>query len=141
MPVLGKIALTVVTGGIALGALLGAAADPEMKRPPEQPWRGALQAPSTDDAAYRLVEAVPADVSPYRDSYAPSWADEELVDWEPAYPAWTYSDFGDETFAELAAADEPEAAEQPLEPEPAAPPEPEALAPEPTVAGGLAALY
>ena len=55
MLVSGKVALAIVTGGIALGAMLGAAANPVMKRPPEQPWQGALQAPVAADPGYRLM--------------------------------------------------------------------------------------
>jgi hypothetical protein len=144
MPILGKLALVVTTGGIALGAMLGAAADPKMKQPPEEPWRGALQAPYDADAGHQLAGTGSEPPLPYRDSYAPSWADEELTDWEPDYPAWTYGDLFDQTVAE------PEAVEDSssLQPEtpvpaeaPSAPVEPEALPPEPRVAGSLAALY
>jgi hypothetical protein len=97
------ITLAVVASGIALGAVLGAAANPVMKRAPEQPWQGALQAPVTVDSGYHLmVEAPPQDLSPYHDSYAPTWAREELAVAEPEYPAWTYSEFADEPYAPLA---------------------------------------
>jgi len=143
-------ALAVVTGGIALGAALGAFANPEMKMPPRQAFQGALQAPVAADAGYLLVEAGPTDLSPYQDSYAPTWAHEELTDWEPDYPAWTYSDLVSEMYEEAPVASEPQAAEQPVPvvpdvlapPEAAAPPvEPDAPAPAPYVAGNLAALY
>jgi len=134
MPAFGKIALVVMTGGIALGAMLGAAADPEMKQPPAPPWRAA-QLQIADNAAYRPAETWPADTQGYRDSYAPSWANEELVDWEPEYPAWTYSEI----------ADQPAAAEGPaIEADPAEPPQAEAaetLAPEPKIEANLDALY
>ncbi len=101
MPVPGKAAFAVVAGGVALGTMLGAAANPVMKQPPEQPWRGGLQAPVSADPGYRImIEAPPEDLSPYQDSYAPTWAREELTDWEPDYPAWTYSDIVDEDYAE-----------------------------------------
>lgn len=143
-------ALAVVTGGIALGAALGAFANPEMKMPPPQPSLGALQAPVAADAGYLLVEVGPTDLSPYQDSYAPTWADEELADWEPDYPAWTYSDLVSEMYEGAPAAGEPRADEQPVPvvpdalapPEAATPPvEPAPPAPAPYVAGNLAALY
>ena len=113
MPVLGKVALAVVAGGVALGTLLGAAANPVMKRPRERPWQAALQAPVVADPGYRImVEAPPEDLSPYQDSYAPTWAREELADWEPDYPAWTYSELADEAPTAPSAA-EPQAGEQP----------------------------
>lgn len=107
MPVLGKVALVVMAGGVALGTMLGAAANPVMKRAPEEPWRGMLQAPVAADPGYRImVEAPPQDLNPYHDSYAPTWAREELVDWEPEYPAWTYSDLVEEYPADSASAEE-----------------------------------
>lgn len=107
MPVLGKMALAVLAGGVALGTMLGAAANPVMKRAPEEPWRGGLQAPVAADPGYRImVEAPPQDLSPYQDSYAPTWAREELADWEPEYPAWTYSDLADEPVAYTSEAEE-----------------------------------
>jgi hypothetical protein len=98
--------LAIVTGGIALGAILGAAANPKMKMP-EQPWQGALLAPVAADPGYRImVEAPPEDLSPYQDSYAPTWAHEELTDWEPDYPAWSYSELVDEPSVEPPATEE-----------------------------------
>ena len=149
MPLRGKMALAVVTGGIALGAVLGAAANPKMKMPPDKPWQPALQAPVAADAGYRImVEAPPEDLTPYPDSYAPTWAREELADWEPDYPAWTYSDLVDEASAE------PPAPEPQVDQQAAlagqAPEPPEALAQpaEPSIAvsgrrapASLAALY
>ncbi len=127
----GKWILAVVLGGIGLGAVLGLAADPEMKRTPDPSWRPPQPralADSREAVDYALVPA-PA---PYRDSYAPSWADEALTDWEPDYPEWTYSDYG---------ADPPP---EPAPPRPEANAEtapPERLAPEPQIAGTLDALY
>lgn len=111
MPVLGKIAFAVVAGGITLGAMLGAAADPVMKQAPEHPSHGAPQSPVGAGAGYLTpgyiaVEAPPQDLSPYPDSYAPTWANEELSGWEPEYPAWTYSDLVAERLAETSAAQE-----------------------------------
>ena len=127
-----KLALGIVTGGIALGAMLGAAADPEPKRPPAPPWRAA-QAAYYADAGYQLAEAPPQDLGRYRDSYAPSWADEEVADWEPEYPAWTYSDLPQE--AESAPDERPADAVPP----PDQPAEP--LAAEPQIEGAIDALY
>ena len=142
MRVPGMMALAVVAGGIALGAMLGAAANPEMKMAPAAPWQDAIQV-RPDGPAYQFVEAGPEDLSPYRDSYAPTWADEEVVDWEPAYPAWTYTDYTVET--PRWPADEQPAPVEDAEPaaseSPPQPVEPEALPPEPSVAGNLAALY
>lgn len=133
------IVLAVVTGGIALGAILGKAADPEMKQSPEEAWRSALRAPAPADVGYQLVDA--RDLNPY-ESHAPSWADEELTNWEPDYPAWTYSDFAGEFGEDLAALQTEE--QQPVAPETVAPPadtlQPD-LPPEPQIAGNLAALY
>ena len=149
MLVRGSMALAIVTAGIGLGAVLGSAANPEMKQPPEQPWRAAPPAPFIAEGEQPSADAGPADFASYRESYAPSWAHEELTDWEPGYPAWTYSDLAHESFAEPTTADEGPADEHPaLEPEAlapsetlAAPSEPEALSSEPQVAGNLAALY
>lgn len=129
MPVLGRTALVVLAGGVALGAMLGAAANPVMKMPPERPWQGALQAPATDtgylSAGYVAVEASPHELSPYRDSYAPTWALEELTDWEPEYPAWTYSELVDEPRSDAWAAEDASIAAQQVVKvaEAAAPPE------------------
>jgi hypothetical protein len=151
MPLPGKLALAIVTGGIALGTMLGAAANPKMKMPPERPWQGALQAPVAADPGYRImVEAPPEDLSPYQDSYAPTWAKEELADWEPDYPAWTYSDLADEALVDPPAAEVPQAGEQPPvisseTPEPSEavsqPAGPAMVASERHVPASLAALY
>jgi hypothetical protein len=132
MPVLGKMALAVVAGGIALGTMLGAAANPVMKKPVAESQLAALQAPVAADAAYLTIEAPPQDLSPYQDSYAPTWAREEVTSWEPDYPAWTYSELVDQP------AEPPRIEEQPVATAPggAAPP---AVAPLPEP--GLAPLY
>jgi hypothetical protein len=115
MALRGTMTLAIVTGGIALGAILGAAANPKMKMPAERPWQGALLAPVAADPGYRImVEAPPEDLSPYPDSYAPTWAREELADWEPDYPAWSYSDLVDEPSAEPPATQEAQAGAQPI---------------------------
>ena len=128
--------MAIVAGGIGLGAVLGAAADPEPKPAPDPPWRGVLHQASVSDTGYAVVVyAPPEDLSPYRDSYAPSWADEELTDWEPAYPAWSYSEP-----AEQSADDQPVAAEPP-EPAPPASAPSDNLVPEARVAESLGDLY
>ena len=137
MPVLGKVALAVVAGGVALGTMLGAAANPVMKMAPGQPWQGALQAPIAADPGYLLVEAPPEDLSPYQDSYAPTWAREEMADWEPDYPAWTYSDLDAEPYVDAALANEPRLEEQPVMPTAEAIASPEA-APGPAVPADVA---
>ena len=107
MRVPARLGLAVAAAGIGLGTMLGAAANPVMKMPAEQPWQGALQAPVLADAGYSIqVEAPPQDLSPYQDSYAPTWAREELTDWEPEYPAWTYSEFADEPLGNTLAAED-----------------------------------
>jgi hypothetical protein len=137
MPVLGKLALAVVAGGVALGTMLGAAANPVMKMPAGQPWQGALQAPIAADPGYLMIEAPPEDLSPYRDSYAPTWAREELADWEPDYPAWTYSDLAGEVYVDAPLANEPRLEEQPVMTAAEAPPALDA-APEPVVPADVA---
>jgi hypothetical protein len=150
MPLPGKMALTlaVVAGGIALGTVLGTAANPTMKMRAERPWQGALEAPVAADPGYRLtIEAPPEDLSPYQDSYAPTWAHEELANWEPDYPAWSYSDLADETSANPSVTEEPHLDELPIAidtPPSEAAPQPAgdvALASQQRVAGNLAALY
>jgi hypothetical protein len=129
----GALALAILTGGITLGAVLGAAADPEPMRAPDPPWRAEWQPPVADDARDRFALAS-LEPSPYRDSYAPTWAHEELTDWEPDYPEWTDSDFADEPA--VAADDDPTDSEPRTETEP-----PEELPPEPRGEGTLDALY
>lgn len=151
MPILGKLALAVMVGGVGLGTILGAAANPEMKPPPEQPWQNALHAPVAADADYVVViEDGPEDLNPYRDKYAPTWAREELGEAEPVYPAWTYSELPDEHVADVTVGSEPQTEELPTtvaaqpSPGPVAAPQPvdaEPLALEPPVVVDLAALY
>jgi hypothetical protein len=119
MPVLGRVALAaaVVVGGVALGAMLGTVADPAMKMA-ERPWHDPLQTPVAADVGYLAVEAPPRNFGPYQDSYAPAWADEEMTDLEPDYPAWTYTEPADAGFADAAPAEE-----APIEQRPAATPE------------------
>ena len=154
MRVIGKLALAVVAGGVALGTMLGAAANPVMKMKgerPEWPWQGAMQTPAYADPGYGImIEAPPQDLSPYQDSYAPTWAHEEVANWEPEYPAWTYADLVSEQPADASPAEEAsidaqqivtaaEAAAAPeASPEPAAPAEP-TQQPAPTAHPRLAA--
>ena len=135
----GKLALAIATGGIALGVVLGAAVNPEMKHAPEPLRQAALQDPATTDTSYQLAEFGSAETAPSwaRDSYPPAWASEEITNWEPRYPAWTYSDLSDEP-AQTSQDAQPEA---PQPPEPAESAANEAQASEPRGEGSLAALY
>ena len=90
-----RTALTVAAGGVALGVLLGQAADPVMKRPPEPAWSPAARTPH-DGASQNAAMLADFEPFPDRDSYAPPFANEILTDWEPDYPSWTYSDFSDD---------------------------------------------
>jgi hypothetical protein len=150
MHVLGKLALGVVAGGLGLGTILGAAANPVMKQPPEQPWRDALLAPVVAEADYVIIEAGPEDLSPYPDRYAPTWAREELAYAEPDYPAWSYSEPVDAGDGALSVTKDSQADGQPVlsAPEPVAAPEPapqpvavEPLAQDQSAATEVAALY
>jgi hypothetical protein len=128
------LALGIVAGGIALGALLGAAADPKMKNLPVDRWT-----PPTASAepAPTLHGVSVHEIVSYPDRYAPPLPDEAITDWAPDYPTWTYSDFAsdwDEETVEVLSA-EPAPALRP-EPDPPAP-----LPPEPRRAGGLDAIY
>ena len=131
----GLLALAIVTGGVGLGALLGSAADPDPKRPPEPAWRGTVPVAydsTTPAAAPTYALGYPA--AP-RDSYPPAWAHEEITDWEPDYPAWIYSDH-------------PPPPPAPADPPAGLAPAPstadiaaEVLPPEPPAEGNLDALY
>jgi hypothetical protein len=135
----GKLALATVTGGIALGAVLGLAANPVPTHAPEAPRQAALQDPGAADTSYQLADTGFVEPAPGwgADSYAPSWASEELRDWEPGYPAWTYTDFSDEPVRPPAEAEPATTA-----PAPAADPDAsDILSPEPRGEGNLAALY
>jgi len=133
----GKLVLAIVTGGVALGVVLGAAVHPEMKHAPEPPRQAALQEPT--DTSYQLAEFGSPDTAPTwaHDSYPPAWASEEVTNWEPRYPAWTYSDFSDET------AQTPSEAQSaaPAQPTPVEPAAADAQGSEPRGEGNLAALY
>jgi len=144
MLTIGKMVLTIATGGILLGALLGKAADPVMKRAPEPSWAHTLRAPDADTP--NEAESVLADFDPFigPDSYAPTWANEVVTDWEPHYPSWTYSDFPvdvgfPDELADIPADEQPEPAVELLPPEVLAAQEPPALAVAP--ADGLGPLY
>jgi len=148
MLTIGKMALTIATGGILLGALLGEAADPVMKRAPEPSWGHVLRGPETDTP--NEAEAFLAEFDPFMgpDSYAPTWADEAAVDWEPHYPSWTYSDFSvdmefSEEFSDIAEGGQPEPTVEPLASEDLPSPEPQVVPPASAAApaDGLAPLY
>jgi hypothetical protein len=125
------LAFAVAAGGVALGTVLGAAANPTMKDAPE-PDRPAEPAP-----AYAFEGVSAYDLAPYPGGHAAPFPDEAITDWAPDYPAWTYSDFGSDF------GDDPDAesAEPPAEPGPARPAPSEPLPPEPRLAGTLDAIY
>jgi hypothetical protein len=121
------LAFAVAVGGVALGTVLGAAANPTMKNGPE-PARPAKPAP-----AYAFEGVSAYDLAPYAGRHAPPFPDEAITDWAPDYPAWTYSDFGDDLGGDLDA--------ESAEPEPPRPVEGRALPTEPRIAGNLDAIY
>jgi len=128
-----KLVLTVVPAGIALGALLGAAADPQMKNLPEP----SSPADSAHLAPGQVFEGVAVyELSHYRDRHPPTLSDEAIADWAPDYPDWTYGELGDEPSEPL-----PDGWAAPPEPEPQPPAAPEPLPPDPPGDGSLAALY
>ena len=144
MRVWAGMALGVLAGGIALGMLLGTAANPEMKDPPPQPWQAAAYQPAEPEVQYALFGTASPEIAPYRDSYAPTWARGELADWEPEYPEWTYSEFADLPSAEPAAvAEQPVPEPQAVAASPAAPAQPDAPPAQraPPVPPNLAGLY
>jgi hypothetical protein len=145
----------IVAGGVLLGSMLGALADPVPKNLPDD---GALSAGSLDPAAsydsvpsYQFVEAGPAEleVPAAADHYAPAWAPAWASDgaaWtypEPDYSPWTPEPYP--TLAELDARIEAEraAAELALPPPEVVPAEisPKLPAEPPLRESELAALY
>ena len=79
----GKWVMGIVTGGIALGAVLGTAADPDMKDPPAQWWQLTGQDEFATPSGQVFVEAWPEDLNP--GGYRPD-LDYEAVGWTvPAY--------------------------------------------------------
>jgi hypothetical protein len=111
----GILVVAVVVGGVALGGVLGAAANPVMRNLPDAGERATVGQVIVTGSAYQLVEAGPEDLSPYPDGYAPAYASGAIESWEPEYPAWTYSDFGEDA-AEPAIAEAPVLEPEPLEP-------------------------
>jgi hypothetical protein len=93
----GKWALTIVPAGIALGALLGDAANPEMKDPPAQWWQlaGADEVAVAEGAL--LFEAGPDDLSPFG-SYRPD-LDYDAEVWAEPIPAYEMAALTDEPSA------------------------------------------
>jgi hypothetical protein len=142
MHTIGRMALTVAAGGVVLGMLLGKAADPVMKRAPVPAWSHLLQERNTAGEADE-AEAFVASFDPYMgpDSYAPAFAHEVVLDWEPDYPSWTYSDFTEEVQAIGEEDDVPPIETLPVAPdEPLAPQDAVPLA-EATPPDGLEPLY
>ena len=66
----GKWALSIVAGGLTLGALLGDAADPRMKDPVPQWWQLTGQHAIVPSSDHAFFEAGPEDLNPYN-SYRP----------------------------------------------------------------------
>ena len=94
----GKWALAIVPGGIILGALLGAAANPEMKDAPAPWWRmtGTEQIFASNDY---LVEAGPEDLDAFA-GYRPD-LDYDAEVWELPIPAYELAALADEPLAPL----------------------------------------
>jgi hypothetical protein len=65
----GKLMLTLLCGGTALGALAGAAVDPELQAPPEPAWHAIAPDIIFTQASRQLVAAPPEDLNP------PGWFD------------------------------------------------------------------
>jgi len=102
----GKIGFAILGGGMLLGALLGAYAEPEMKRPPESARQLTGQPEFEAGPAHHFV-SFPEDLNPYG-GYRPDLDyDAEISDWSPRYPEWTFGDLEEE----LAYANEPPALE------------------------------
>lgn len=98
MPYAAKISLAVVAAGVSLGALLGNAADPQPKRPPE-PWWQAADTPAFTGPAEGTAQAVWPEEVGFPDSYRPNFDYDTMIAsyWEP--PAdwhWYGEDDGDE---------------------------------------------
>ena len=113
------IGLTILGGGLVLGALLGAYADPEMKSAPEPTWQLSGR-PAIEPGPVQHFVSLPEDLSPHI-GYRPDldYA-AEIDDWSPRYPSWAYSEEpADDDYRvledQLAFAEEPALAE-PLAP-------------------------
>jgi hypothetical protein len=138
----GKWALAIVPGGIMLGALLGAAANPDMKDPPTPWWRTTGMQLNIAYSGQQMYEAGPEDLNvfggyrPDLDYDAVVWelpvatADlaplaEPPVAWADELPTVTYGVTADEVADDAqAAADDALAAEaEPPDPAPAAEPD------------------
>jgi hypothetical protein len=87
----GKIGLVVVGGGLALGVLLSAYANPVMTRAPEPDWQ-LTGRPAIEPGPVQHFVSLPEDLSPHG-GYRPDLDYEaEITDWAPPYPRWTYAD-------------------------------------------------
>jgi hypothetical protein len=138
----GKWALAIIPGGILLGALLGAAANPKMKDAPAPWWRTTGMQLNIAYSGQQLYEAGPEDLNvfggyrPDLDYDAVVWElpvaaadmaplEEQPVAWADELPAVTYGvttgDVADR--AEAAADDALAAATEQPEPAPAAAPD------------------
>lgn len=82
----GLIAITIAGAGIALGAVLGDAVDPDMKPPPEAAWRDRFHAHYDAAAGYEPVVSEPQVVPFYG---FPSEADAAIAaEWSEDSDAW-----------------------------------------------------
>lgn len=110
-----RYALTIVAGGLALGAVLGAAADPEMKRPAAQWWQ---QTGRSDPSQASGSDSWPAIAPAYpvmADSYRPDLDYDTVVTsyWDP--PAnWSW--YGEDDIEAAAPSSSPDASVQMVDP-------------------------
>ena len=96
MPAAAKWLMGIVTGGIALGAMLGAAADPEMKQAPAPWW----QMTGRDEIAVsnmQFVEAGPEDLDVFG-GYRPN-LDYDAVVWALPIPEYELAALAEEPAA------------------------------------------
>lgn len=85
MPYTGKISILVITAGVTLGALLGDAANPTPKQPPEQWWQAAdSEAYNTPVEQSGWIDTFAGKVG-FPDSYRPDLDYDTVVTsyWEP----------------------------------------------------------
>ena len=102
--------LAIASGGILLGALLGSAADPDMKDPPA-PWWQQAEDEGADPSAYAFAETDAGRVSPFG-GYRPD-LDYDAEVWSLPIPEYEMAPLFDEEpvpFADEASAGEHDAA-------------------------------
>lgn len=84
MPAAARWVMGIVTGGIALGTVLGAAADPEMKQAPAPWWQMTGRGGEIAVSDYQFVEAGPEDLNVFG-GYRPN-LDYDAVVWALPIP-------------------------------------------------------